>query len=70
MLSSIVKTTVDKLNSYDKALLIEYLYKNLNQHEDKKNLSLWIEESESRLDGVKKGKLGVIDYSEIKAQIL
>jgi hypothetical protein len=70
MLSREVKETVKDLNPYDKALLIEYLYKTLNQHEDKENLGLWIKESESRLDGVKKGELGLIDYSEIKAQIL
>ena len=70
MLSREVKETVKDLNPFDKALLIEYLYKTLNQHEDKENLGLWIEESESRLDGVKKGELGLIDYSEIKAQIL
>ncbi|MCF6335098.1 MAG: addiction module protein [Spirochaetales bacterium] len=70
MLSSKVKETVKDLNPFDKALLIEYLYKTLNQHEDKENLNLWIKESESRLDGLKKGKLGSIDYSEIKATIL
>ena len=70
MLSREVKETVKDLNPFDKALLIEYLYKTLNQHEDKENLGLWIEESESRLDGVTKGELGLIDYSEIKAQIL
>jgi len=70
MLSREVKETVKDLNPFDKALLIEYLYKTLNQNEDKENLDLWIEESESRLDGVIKGKLGLIDYSKIKAQIL
>ncbi len=70
MLSSKVKETVKDLNPFDKALLIEYLYKTLNQHEDKENLNLWIKESESRLDGLKKGELGLIDYSEIKATIL
>lgn len=70
MLPSNVKEIVRDLNPFDKALLIDYLYKTLNQHEDKENLSLWIEESESRLDGVNKGKLGLIDYYKIKAQIL
>ena len=70
MLSREIKETVKDLNPFDKALLIEYLYKTLNQHEDKENLDLWIEESESRLDGVKKGELGLIDYSEMKAQLL
>ncbi len=70
MLSNKVKEIVKDLNAFDKALLIEYLYKTLNQHEDEENLGLWIEESESRLDGVIKGKLGLIDYSKIKAQIL
>ena len=69
MLSREIKETVKDLNPFDKALLIEYLYETLNQHEDKENLDLWIEESESRLDGVKKGELGLIDYSEMKAQI-
>jgi hypothetical protein len=70
MLSRQVKETVESLNPFDKALLIEYLYKTLNQHEDKENLNLWIDESESRLIGVEEGKLGLIHYSEIKAQIL
>ena len=70
MLSREVKETVKKLDTFDKVLLIEYIYEALNQHEDKKNLAYWIEESESRLDGVEKGKLRLIDYSEIKAQIL
>ncbi len=70
MLSREVKETVKDLNPYDKALLIEYIYKTLNQHEDKENLGLWIEESESRLDGVMKGELGLVDYAEVKAQIL
>ncbi len=70
MLSREVKETVKNLDPFDKALLIEYLFEALNQHEDKENLGFWIEESESRLEGVKKGKLGLIYYSEIKAQIL
>jgi len=70
MLSSKVKEIVKDLNSFDKALLIDYLYKTLNQHEDEENLSLWIEESESRLDGVINGNLGLTDYSKIKTQIL
>ncbi len=64
----------DAIKSFEKLgykiVLIEYIYKTLNQHEDKENLDLWIEESESRLDGVMKGELGLVDYAEVKAQIL
>jgi len=39
------------------------------RNEDKQNLQLWIDESESRLDAVKRGELGLTEYSQIKAQI-
>ena len=70
MLSIEVKETVENLSPFDKALLIEYLYESLNQHEDEENLGCWIEESERRLDAVKKGELDLVDYSEVKAKIL
>ncbi len=41
----------------------------LNQSEDQENLKAWIEESERRYEAVKKGELGVIDYSDIKKQL-
>ena len=51
----------------NKIVLIEYIYKTLNQHEDKENLGLWIEESEHPnglyyYTGVYHGVVAGIDY--------
>lgn len=70
MLTESIKQSVDFLSSYDKVMLIEYLYEKINIHEDQENLKLWVDESEERLDAVHTGQLGVISYSEMKKLLL
>ena len=70
MINGNLKETVSQLNNFDKALLIEYLFESLNTNEDLEILDSWINESESRLDQVINGEMDLIDYSQIKNDIL
>lgn len=70
MLNGEIKETVNQLNNFDKALLIEYLFESLNTNEDREILNSWINESESRLDLAINDKIDLIDYSQIKNDIL
>jgi hypothetical protein len=45
MISNEVKELVNKLKSFDQALLIEYLVESLNKNEDQDILDSWIIES-------------------------
>lgn len=42
MLNGQIKETVNQLNNFDKALLVEYLFELLNTNEDPEILSSWI----------------------------
>ena len=70
MLSNQIKESVTKLSSFDKALLIQYLYDSMSENEDSEILNEWITESEKRLNAVKEKKLETIDYTEIKKKVI
>lgn len=70
MLPKEVINAVNELETFERVLLIEYLYETLTENEDKEILGLWIEESKDRLHAVNKGQLGLVEYTDIKAQII
>jgi hypothetical protein len=69
MISTTIKDMVKQLDSYDKAMLIEFIYENLYQNEDDSILNSWVNESEERLKAVKDGRLKLKDYETIKSQL-
>ena len=69
MLTEALKKQVTELSGYDKVRLIDYIFDAINKKEDRENLQLWIDESKDRLSAIKKGDLGLVDYSEVKDSI-
>lgn len=69
MLTNEIKATVQKLDPFDKALLIEFLFENLSRNEDNEILQAWTIESQKRLEAVKSGKLNLVEYADVKNRI-
>jgi hypothetical protein len=69
MLTNAIKETVQQLEPFDKALLIEYLIEHLQTSENNEIVQAWTLESQNRLEAVKAGKLDLIEYNELKRRI-